>query len=101
MKLEVDKYNYQFLSETEEIIRSNPNLFSIMNTGKTTNDFKQLDVVKCTYIRGLMKVVGFTSTKVIVEPIVNSEDYPAEAIHPEFLCQAKVNKEVVELLYKK
>lgn len=92
--------NVQYLTETEDIIRNIPQLYEQLNTGKKVYDFNKLDYVKCTYIKGVMQVVGVTvDAKVIVQPVMEKHNTDLEAISPEFLVQTKLDNKVMDLLY--
>lgn len=99
-KVNGDQFNYQYMTETEALIRRNPQLYAQLKTDKTIKDFKDLDVVKCTYIKGLLRVLGTSlDGKVLVRPIVKFQDYDYEAISPEFLQKVPINQKVLDLLY--
>lgn len=101
-KVDADKFNFTYLTETEDIIRRNTNLFNQLNTGKKAKDFKEQDYVKCTYIKGLLQVVGTTiDSKIIVQPLLQQKEFDLEAISPEFLVQTKIDDKVMDLLYGK
>lgn len=101
-KVELEKFNYQYMTETESLIRGNQQLYAQLKTDKNTSDFHDLDVVKCTYIKGLMRVLAtLDDGKVLVRPIVDYQDFPYEAISPEFLLKVKIDEKVLDLLYAK
>lgn len=100
--IEADKFHYVYIIETENAIRRSEYLYSQLKTNRTINDFNELDFVKCSYIKGLMRVVGKTSDKkVLVQAIVNSDEFDMEAISPDFLRPVTADETTVKLLYGK
>ena len=89
--------------DIEHIIRQAPELYQRCNTGKTCKDFNENDIVKCTYLKGFMRVVGIDLYgKVILSSIPGSKiSIDCQATSPEFIEPAKVNKSTLELLYAK
>lgn len=85
----------------ETIIRSTPELYLMCNTGKTVNDFNSLDIVKCTYLKGFLKVKSLENNKIIVDSIPYEEPLILNKISPEFLSKVDVDQNTIELLYAK
>lgn len=101
-KVDISKFNLQYMTETEALIRSSPQLYAQMNTAKKCSDFMDFDIVKCTYIKGLMRVLGTTlDGKIMVRPLLNFTEADYEAISPEFLLKVKIDEKMLDLLYAK
>lgn len=101
-KVSRDEFKYQYLIETEDLIRKTPKLYAEMKTGNNSNDFNELDVVKCTYIKGMLRVVGkLAGNKIVVESLIDPKDHDTEVISADFLKKVKIDEDVLDLLYVK
>lgn len=95
--------NNSILLEAEHAIKQIPELCNKLYTGRTIKDFHEEDIVKCTYLKGFLKVVGIDIYgKVIITSIPGSGmSIDCQAVSPEFIEPVKVNKSTLELLYAK
>ena len=67
-------------------------------TNNTLKDFKVEDIVKCTYMKGLYRVLGHNDGKVIITKVDYSGDL--EYISPNFLLNINnIDKKWVSVLY--
>lgn len=82
----------------ENIIRNNKQLYKEYNTGKTIHHFKPEDTIKCSYIKGLYRIVDVYDNKVLAYSV---SDKTTELFSPDFLIKVKANKKVMDLLYEK
>lgn len=89
--------------EVESYIKLNKELYKNLYTGKKFNDFNRLDFVKCTYLRGILRIVDTTDdNKLIVESVPKyTELLEYNIISPEFINKIAINENTVDLLYAK
>lgn len=68
-------------------------------TNNTTKDFKVEDIVKCTYMKGLYRVLGIEDNKITITKIDYSGDL--EHISPQFLISVNnLDKKWLDVLYE-
>lgn len=79
--------------ETTNIVKYNKNNKSV--------DFNIHDVVSCSYMKGLFRVIGYSSDNgqdcVCVTKI--GQTYEVEAIDPKFLEKTKIDEKILKVLY--
>lgn len=88
---------------TESYIKSSEKLTKLFSTDNHACDFKCGDVVKCTYLKGLYKVMGPNNEhrgiqRVNIYPIdMSKEFFP---VRPQFLKKEEVRDDTIKVLYE-
>ena len=88
-------------TDLEESFRKNDQMYNLLNTKHKIEDFKSNSYVKCSYLKGLYKVVGFTKDKIIVQSIDIPREFEVFSIASDFLTKTNAQENTVKLLYKR
>lgn len=65
-------------------------------------DFPIKSVVKCTYLKGLFRVIGYTNYNGVEIVVMSSIDHPEEDnrfVSPKFLEKTTIDESTLEVLY--
>lgn len=82
----------------EGLIRVQPKLHVYM-TGKQYSDFKLGDPVKCTYLKGIYKIVDINEKKgITLQHIDSTKIY--NSVSPNFLIKIKINDKSIKVLFE-
>ncbi len=79
----------------ENLVNNDKRLKAKYSTGRKLSNFKVGDIVYCTFIKGLFKVIDKKPKSLVLSNIITFEDNIF--IIPEFVD--KVNKDTVKVLY--
>jgi hypothetical protein len=96
-----DSIELTFTVDVEAYIKENNNLEAKFRTAGHVEDFNEGDVVKCTYLKGLFRVLGPNHEKIEARINVYPIDMSTEffAVSPNYLKKEHVNANAVEVLY--
>lgn len=85
----------------EQLIKLNPERCKAFYTNNKLTDFSEDDIVKCSFLKGLFKVIGPEtdgSGKLVIYPIDYKGDF--HNVSPEFLRKIEVNEKAIKVLYE-
>lgn len=80
----------------ESVICENKDWLEKFSTNSKLQDFKENDIVKCTYYKGFYKIVKLENTRISICPMENDEIL---TVAPKFLKKIEVNEKLLKVLY--